>query len=85
MCVRKVAARARTHAAHHCGAQLWSDAFRRVGVSSLGSITSVSSDFWSRFRSNHARTHAGTHAGRHARSDQLLKEAGDEARGDSSR
>lgn len=42
MCVRKVDGRARTHAAHHCGEQLLSDALVGVGVRAMDDLSTDS-------------------------------------------
>lgn len=74
MCVRKVAIRARTLAAHHCAEQLWSDALFRVGVKAVGAPSSQS-PFPLEQISLKPR----------ACSDQALTEPEDEARVDSRR
>lgn len=42
MCVRKVDGFARTHAAHHCGEQLLSDALFGVGVKAMDDLSTDS-------------------------------------------
>lgn len=42
MCVRKVDGWARTHAAHHCGEQLLSDAFSGVGERAMDDLSTDS-------------------------------------------